>query len=131
MSLRSYTRYFFTVKIIFYNTPISLTSDNSKITIFLFLLFRYAELTTTETVCKISPLIYDIIISDSNSVYSWGDNTNFTLGHSIEQRRSYPERVEFFRNGIDVKDVSVKCLLLVICVTYMVACYSCDLHGSL
>lgn len=42
---------------------------------------------------------------DSNSVYSWGDNTNFTLGHSIEQRRSYPERVEFFRNGIDVKDI--------------------------
>lgn len=42
---------------------------------------------------------------DSNSVYSWGDNTNFTLGHSNEQRRTYPERVEFFSNGVHVKDV--------------------------
>ena len=35
--------------------------------------------------------------NDRQEVYTWGDNSNFTLGHSTEQRRQAPEVVDFFR----------------------------------
>ncbi|XP_025096853.1 inhibitor of Bruton tyrosine kinase-like isoform X2 [Pomacea canaliculata] len=45
---------------------------------------------------------------DPNEVYSWGDNTNLTLGHASEQRRSFPEVVDTFRRG----NISVKQILM-------------------
>lgn len=35
--------------------------------------------------------------NDRQEVYTWGDNANFTLGHSTEQRRQAPEVVDVFR----------------------------------
>jgi hypothetical protein len=46
--------------------------------------------------------------------YSWGDNTNFTLGHSTQQRKIYPEAIDTFRKekinvfevcGVDVDNM--------------------------
>lgn len=68
-------------------------------------------------------LIWWYIVVDANSVYSWGDNTNFTLGHSTEQRRIYPERVEMFKNDINVKDVSIDKYVKVYGVCILVSTY--------
>lgn len=35
--------------------------------------------------------------ADRQEVYTWGDNSNFTLGHKTEQRRPAPEVVDVFR----------------------------------
>ncbi|KAK3098977.1 hypothetical protein FSP39_024899 [Pinctada imbricata] len=44
--------------------------------------------------------------TDQNEVFSWGDNTNFTLGHSTELGKSFPEAVEAFRkSSISVRNV--------------------------
>lgn len=43
---------------------------------------------------------------DANEVYSWGDNSNLTLGHASEQRRTVPEAVDTFRRlGVSVKQI--------------------------
>ncbi|CAC5394250.1 unnamed protein product [Mytilus coruscus] len=65
---------------------------------------------------------------DANSVYSWGDNTNFTLGHSTEQRRIYPERVELFKNDINVKDI-VMCKYHSVFLSHRGQVYTCG-HGQ-
>ncbi|XP_076077944.1 inhibitor of Bruton tyrosine kinase-like [Mytilus galloprovincialis] len=65
---------------------------------------------------------------DANSVYSWGDNTNFTLGHSTEQRRIYPERVEMFKNDINVKDI-VMCKYHSVFLSHTGQVYTCG-HGQ-
>ncbi|KAH3735613.1 hypothetical protein DPMN_042148 [Dreissena polymorpha] len=36
-------------------------------------------------------------LSDRHEVFTWGDNSNFTLGHGSEQRRQTPEVVDIFR----------------------------------
>ncbi|WAR08874.1 IBTK-like protein [Mya arenaria] len=36
-------------------------------------------------------------VSDGHEIFTWGDNSNFTLGHSTEQRRLTPEVVDVFR----------------------------------
>jgi len=52
-------------------------------------------------------------ISDTSETYTWGDNSNFTLGHASEQRRSNPEALEVFRKlKISVKDVRRHCSVL-------------------
>ena len=41
-----------------------------------------------------------------HEVFTWGDNSNFTLGHSIEVGRNAPEVVDEFRKRhIGVKQV--------------------------
>ncbi|KAL4233187.1 hypothetical protein ACF0H5_007871 [Mactra antiquata] len=43
----------------------------------------------------VPPPVYEI--SDNHEVYTWGDNSNFTLGHKTEQGRNYPEVIDEFR----------------------------------
>lgn len=44
--------------------------------------------------------------SDPTEVYTWGNNTNFSLGHGNQQSRHHPEIVDLFsRSGIYVKQV--------------------------
>ncbi|XP_042638178.1 inhibitor of Bruton tyrosine kinase [Orycteropus afer afer] len=44
--------------------------------------------------------------TDPTDVYTWGDNTNFTLGHGSQNSKHHPELVDLFsRNGIYIKQV--------------------------
>ncbi|XP_020383794.2 inhibitor of Bruton tyrosine kinase isoform X3 [Rhincodon typus] len=44
--------------------------------------------------------------TDPTEVYTWGNNTNFTLGHGSQQSKHHPELVDYFsRSGIYIKEV--------------------------
>ncbi|KAG9342735.1 hypothetical protein JZ751_015597 [Albula glossodonta] len=44
--------------------------------------------------------------SDPTEVYTWGNNTNFTLGHGNQESRQHPEIVDLFsRMGVYIKQV--------------------------
>lgn len=44
--------------------------------------------------------------TDPTEVYTWGDNTNFTLGHGSQNSKHHPELVDLFsRSGVYVKQV--------------------------
>ncbi|XP_036999672.2 inhibitor of Bruton tyrosine kinase [Artibeus jamaicensis] len=44
--------------------------------------------------------------TDPTDVYTWGDNTNFTLGHGSQNSKYHPELVDLFsRSGICIKQV--------------------------
>ncbi|XP_040595587.1 inhibitor of Bruton tyrosine kinase isoform X2 [Mesocricetus auratus] len=44
--------------------------------------------------------------TDPTEVYTWGDNTNFTLGHGSQNSKHHPELVDLFsRSGIYIKQV--------------------------
>uniref|UniRef100_A0A8C9V9U3 Inhibitor of Bruton tyrosine kinase n=1 Tax=Scleropages formosus TaxID=113540 RepID=A0A8C9V9U3_SCLFO len=44
--------------------------------------------------------------TDPTEVYTWGNNTNFTLGHGNHESRHHPEIVDFFsRTGVYIKQV--------------------------
>lgn len=44
--------------------------------------------------------------TDPTDVYTWGDNTNFTLGHGSQNSKYHPELVDLFsRSGIYIKQV--------------------------
>ncbi|XP_055458457.1 inhibitor of Bruton tyrosine kinase isoform X1 [Psammomys obesus] len=44
--------------------------------------------------------------TDPTEVYTWGDNTNFTLGHGSQNSKHHPELLDLFsRSGIYVKQV--------------------------
>ena len=41
-------------------------------------------------------------------VYTWGNNTNFSLGQGNQESRQHPELVDFFaRSGVYVKQVAL------------------------
>lgn len=47
--------------------------------------------------------------TDPTEVYTWGNNTNFSLGHGNQESRQHPEIVDLFsRSGIYVKQVNIK-----------------------
>ncbi|XP_045429285.1 inhibitor of Bruton tyrosine kinase isoform X5 [Pipistrellus kuhlii] len=44
--------------------------------------------------------------TDPTDVYTWGDNTNFTLGHGSQNSKNHPELVDLFsRSGVYIKQV--------------------------
>ncbi|XP_074539760.1 inhibitor of Bruton tyrosine kinase isoform X2 [Halichoeres trimaculatus] len=44
--------------------------------------------------------------SDPTEVYTWGNNTNFSLGHGNQESRQHPELVDMFaRSGVYIKQV--------------------------
>ncbi|XP_039708936.1 inhibitor of Bruton tyrosine kinase isoform X2 [Pteropus medius] len=44
--------------------------------------------------------------TDPTDVYTWGDNTNFTLGHGSQNSKHHPELVDLFsRSGVYIKQV--------------------------
>nr|XP_004660449.2 inhibitor of Bruton tyrosine kinase isoform X1 [Jaculus jaculus] len=44
--------------------------------------------------------------TDPTEVYTWGDNTNFTLGHGSQNSKHHPELVDLFsRGGVYIKQV--------------------------
>ncbi|XP_061171196.1 inhibitor of Bruton tyrosine kinase-like isoform X2 [Saccostrea echinata] len=66
---------------------------------------------------------------DLSDVYTWGDNTNLTLGHGKEQRRGHPEVIEEFRrNGVSVKE-AVLCKYHSVFLTTDGQVYTCG-HGQ-
>lgn len=47
-------------------------------------------------------------ISDPTEVYTWGNNTNFSLGHGNQESRQHPELVDVFaRTGVYIKQVGL------------------------
>uniref|UniRef100_A0A2K6GZJ7 Inhibitor of Bruton tyrosine kinase n=1 Tax=Propithecus coquereli TaxID=379532 RepID=A0A2K6GZJ7_PROCO len=44
--------------------------------------------------------------TDPTDVYTWGDNTNFTLGHGSQNSKHHPELVDLFsRSGVYIKQI--------------------------
>ena len=51
---------------------------------------------------------YIAIWTGLSEVFTWGTNSNFTLGHENLQRKKIPETVEFFRKqSVNIKIVSI------------------------
>nr|KAG5696780.1 hypothetical protein BaRGS_012803 [Batillaria attramentaria] len=64
-----------------------------------------------DLVMKDRPKNVTFSTQEPNEVYSWGDNSNFTLGHANEQRRTMPEAVDTFRRvNISVTQLNLKIL---------------------
>ncbi|XP_033741198.1 inhibitor of Bruton tyrosine kinase-like [Pecten maximus] len=67
--------------------------------------------------------------TDPTETFTWGDNSNITLGHSSENRRSYPEVVEVFRKqNITIKNV-VLCKYHTMFLSSVGLVYTCG-HGQ-
>lgn len=46
------------------------------------------------------------LFTDPTEVYTWGNNTNFSLGHGNQESRHHPELVDVFaRTGVYIKQV--------------------------
>ncbi|XP_041043858.1 inhibitor of Bruton tyrosine kinase isoform X1 [Carcharodon carcharias] len=67
--------------------------------------------------------------TDPTEVYTWGNNTNFTLGHGSQQSKHHPELVDFFsRSGIYIKEV-VLCKFHSVFLSQKGQVYTCG-HGQ-
>ncbi|KAL3883749.1 hypothetical protein ACJMK2_029983 [Sinanodonta woodiana] len=67
--------------------------------------------------------------SDPSEIFTWGDNSNFTLGHSTENRRCGPEPVDEFRKlGISIRQV-VMCKYHTVFLSTAGQVYTCG-HGQ-
>ncbi|XP_067305417.1 inhibitor of Bruton tyrosine kinase isoform X2 [Pseudorasbora parva] len=67
--------------------------------------------------------------TDPTEVYTWGNNTNFSLGHGNQQSRHHPEIVDLFsRSGIYVKQV-VLCKFHSVFLSQKGQVYTCG-HGQ-
>lgn len=67
--------------------------------------------------------------TDPTEVYTWGNNTNFTLGHGNQQSKHHPELVDLFpRTGIYIKQV-VLCKFHSVFLSQKGQVYTCG-HGQ-
>ncbi|XP_076827712.1 inhibitor of Bruton tyrosine kinase [Brachyhypopomus gauderio] len=67
--------------------------------------------------------------SDPTEVYTWGNNTNFSLGHGNQESRHHPEIVDLFaRTGIYIKQV-VLCKFHSVFLSQKGQVYTCG-HGQ-
>uniref|UniRef100_A0A4W3IIP9 Inhibitor of Bruton tyrosine kinase n=1 Tax=Callorhinchus milii TaxID=7868 RepID=A0A4W3IIP9_CALMI len=67
--------------------------------------------------------------TDPTEVYTWGNNTNFTLGHGSQQSKYHPELVDFFpRSGVYIKQV-VLCKFHSVFLSQKGQIYTCG-HGQ-
>ncbi|KAJ8354071.1 hypothetical protein SKAU_G00216380 [Synaphobranchus kaupii] len=63
-------------------------------------------LTTLDLTMKDRPAHVVFRNSDPTEVYTWGNNTNFSLGHGNQESRHHPEIVDLFaRTGVYIKQV--------------------------
>ncbi|ESO93242.1 hypothetical protein LOTGIDRAFT_82061, partial [Lottia gigantea] len=101
------------------------------------LLIQYKHDIRTRDFEGLSPL--DIILIDRpsyisfsprepNEVYTWGDNSNFNLGHSSQDRRIIPERVGVFKRISGFIIQVVMCKFHTVFLSQIGQVYSCG-HG--
>lgn len=77
---------------------------------------------------KDRPTYISFSATDPSATFTWGDNSNITLGHSSENRRAYPETVEIFRKkNITIRDV-ILCKYHTVFLTSTGQVYTCG-HG--
>lgn len=51
-------------------------------------------------------IVFSFSLTDPTEVYTWGNNTNFSLGHGNQESRQHPELVDVFaRTGVYIKQV--------------------------
>ncbi|XP_004673705.1 PREDICTED: inhibitor of Bruton tyrosine kinase isoform X2 [Condylura cristata] len=63
-------------------------------------------LSALDLVMKDRPIHVVFKTTDPTDVYTWGDNTNFTLGHGSQNSKHHPELVDLFsRSGVYIKQV--------------------------
>ncbi|XP_007090207.2 inhibitor of Bruton tyrosine kinase isoform X3 [Panthera tigris] len=63
-------------------------------------------LSALDLVMKDRPTHVVFKTTDPTDVYTWGDNTNFTLGHGSQNSKHHPELVDLFsRSGVYIKQV--------------------------
>uniref|UniRef100_A0A4W3IR45 Inhibitor of Bruton tyrosine kinase n=1 Tax=Callorhinchus milii TaxID=7868 RepID=A0A4W3IR45_CALMI len=85
-------------------------------------------LSTLDLAMKDRPSYY-CHFSDPTEVYTWGNNTNFTLGHGSQQSKYHPELVDFFpRSGVYIKQV-VLCKFHSVFLSQKGQIYTCG-HGQ-
>ncbi|PIK34253.1 putative inhibitor of Bruton tyrosine kinase-like [Apostichopus japonicus] len=66
----------------------------------------FEDLTPLEVAVKDKPPHIDFSVDNPCDVYTWGSNSNFTLGHSNQQSRLSPDVVdEFLRVKVHIKQV--------------------------
>lgn len=69
----------------------------------------FEDLTPLEVAVKDKPPHIDFSVDNPCDVYTWGSNSNFTLGHSNQQSRLSPDVVdEFLRVKVHIKQVCVR-----------------------
>uniref|UniRef100_A0ABI7XHH1 BTB domain-containing protein n=1 Tax=Felis catus TaxID=9685 RepID=A0ABI7XHH1_FELCA len=68
-------------------------------------------LSALDLVMKDRPTHVVFKTTDPTDVYTWGDNTNFTLGHGSQNSKHHPELVDLFsRSGVYIKQMQAKYL---------------------
>ncbi|XP_071955936.1 inhibitor of Bruton tyrosine kinase-like [Antedon mediterranea] len=86
-------------------------------------------LTPLDLVMKDQPSYVEYNASGPTECYTWGANTNFTLGHSNQHSRKHPEVVEeLVKKGLSIKQV-VMCKFHTILLTHCGKVFTCG-HGQ-
>ena len=66
----------------------------------------HEDLTPLDLLRKDLPVYVEYDPRNPTQVYTWGTNTNFTLGHGNQQSRGQPELLEeLAKNSISIKQV--------------------------
>ncbi|XP_019628197.1 PREDICTED: inhibitor of Bruton tyrosine kinase-like [Branchiostoma belcheri] len=86
------------------------------------------DLTPLDLIRRDLPDYVEFRTTDPADAYSWGTNTNFTLGHGSQQSRQHPEVVEhLFKEGVSVAQV-VMCKFHTVFLSHSGRVYTCG-HG--
>ncbi|NXC38850.1 IBTK kinase, partial [Penelope pileata] len=86
-------------------------------------------LSALDLVMKDRPVHVVFKKTDPTEVYTWGNNTNFTLGHGGQQSKHHPELVDLFpRNSVYIKQV-VLCKFHSVFLSHKGQIYTCG-HGQ-
>ncbi|KAG2468233.1 IBTK kinase, partial [Polypterus senegalus] len=86
-------------------------------------------LTVLDLTMKDRPYHLTFKNTDPTEVYTWGNNTNFTLGHGNQQSKYHPELVDIFpRTGVYIKQV-VLCKFHSVFLSQKGTVYTCG-HGQ-
>ncbi|XP_078617531.1 inhibitor of Bruton tyrosine kinase-like [Branchiostoma floridae x Branchiostoma japonicum] len=86
------------------------------------------DLTPLDLIMRDLPAYVELRTTDPADAYSWGTNTNFTLGHGSQQSRQHPEPVEhLFKEGVSVAQV-VMCKFHTVFLSHSGRVYTCG-HG--
>ncbi|KAI8498457.1 hypothetical protein Bbelb_236590 [Branchiostoma belcheri] len=86
------------------------------------------DMTPLDLIRRDLPEYVEFRNTDPADAYSWGTNTNFTLGHGSQQSRQHPEVVEhLFKEGVSVAQV-VMCKFHTVFLSHSGRVYTCG-HG--
>ncbi|XP_072018239.1 LOW QUALITY PROTEIN: inhibitor of Bruton tyrosine kinase-like [Amphiura filiformis] len=87
------------------------------------------DLTPLDLLMRDRPVYVEYDLRNPTQVYTWGTNTNFTLGHGNQQSRGQPELMEeLAKSSISIKQV-VMCKFHTVLLSHQGSVYTCG-HGQ-